>query len=49
MITSRNAGSGVGRRFRNLLFDGLDIEARIVRARARERDARRSVALSTTA
>jgi recombination protein RecA len=39
--------SGAGR-FRNLLFDGLDFEARIVRARARERE-EASVVLSTSA
>ena len=41
----RRGGAG---RFRNLLFDGLDFDARIVRARARERE-EGSVALSTTA
>jgi hypothetical protein len=35
-------------RFRHQLFDGLDFEARIVRARAREREDA-SVALSTSA
>jgi recombination protein RecA len=48
-LTLRLTGirSGAGR-FRNLLFDGLDFEARIVRARAREREDA-SVALSTSA
>ena len=39
---------GPGSRFGNLLFDGLEFEARIVRARARERE-EASVALSTSA
>ena len=43
-----SSAQGAGRRFRNLLFDGLDFEARVVRARAREREEGR-VALSTTA
>jgi hypothetical protein len=51
---TRDQGSGISReqgpgsRFGNLLFDGLDFEARIVRARARERE-EASVALSTSA
>ena len=48
---SRNQGAGIrsgAGRFRNLLFDGLDFEARIVRARVRERE-EASVVLSTTA
>ena len=40
--------SGLGIRFRERLFDGLDVQARIVRARAREQEEAR-VALSTTA
>jgi recombination protein RecA len=50
----RDQGAGISReqgpgsRFGNLLFDGLDFEARIVRARARERE-EASVALSTSA
>jgi hypothetical protein len=44
--TSREQGAG--RRFRNVLFDGLDFEARVVRARVRERE-EASVVLSTTA
>jgi hypothetical protein len=39
---------GAGLRFRERLFDGIDIEARIVRARAREQE-EASVALSTSA
>ena len=39
---------GPGSRFGNLLFDGLDFEARIVRARARERE-EACVVLSTSA
>jgi hypothetical protein len=51
---SRDPGAGISRaqgpgsRFGNLLFDGLDFEARIVRARARERE-EACVALSTSA
>jgi recombination protein RecA len=37
-----------GRRFSGMLFDGLDVEARVVRARARERE-EACVALSTSA
>ena len=50
----RDQGAGISReqgpgsRFGNLLFDGLDFDARIVRARARERE-EASVALSTSA
>jgi hypothetical protein len=40
--------SGAGIRFRNLLFDGLDVQTRIVRARAREQE-EACVALSTSA
>jgi recombination protein RecA len=40
--------SGLGIRFRERLFDGLDVHARIVRARAREQEDA-SVALSTSA
>ena len=40
--------SGVGIRFGERLFDGLDVQARIVRARAREQEEAR-VALSTSA
>jgi recombination protein RecA len=40
--------SGFGIRFRDLLFDGLDMQARIVRARAREHE-EACVALSTSA
>jgi hypothetical protein len=44
----RNAECGLaGRRFRGSLFEGVDIEARVVRARAREREDVR-VHLSTT-
>jgi recombination protein RecA len=39
---------GVGIRFQNSLFDGLDMQARIVRARARERE-EACVVLSTSA
>jgi hypothetical protein len=39
---------GSGQRFSERLFDGLDVEARIVRARAREQEEAR-VALSTSA
>lgn len=40
--------SGVGIRFRERLFGGLDVQAHVVRARAREQE-EASVALSTTA
>lgn len=43
-VASRSARA----RFRNRLFDGLDFEARVMRARARERE-EGTVALSTTA
>src|SRR5262249_33566076 len=41
-------GLGLGIRFHNTLFDGLDIEARVVRARARSHE-EANVALSTIA
>jgi recA bacterial DNA recombination protein len=47
-LTLRLSGTGLGRRFRNVLFDGLDFEARVVRARVRERE-EASVVLCTTA
>ena len=45
----RDQGSGMqgSGRFRNRLFDGLDIEARVVRARAREREEASVASLST--
>jgi len=47
---SRDQGAGPASRFGNLLFDGLDFDARIVRARARERERdEASVVLSTSA
>ncbi len=53
VVGTRDSGlgirdSGFGIRFRDLLFDGLDVQARIVRARAREQE-EASVALSTSA
>jgi hypothetical protein len=43
-----NGDSGRGVRFHDRLFDGLDVQARIVRARAREQE-EACVALSTSA
>jgi hypothetical protein len=45
LSATRDARSGI--RFRDVLFDGLDVEARVVRARAREQEDVR-VSLSTT-
>ena len=47
-LAAGNRDSGLGIRFRNTLFDGLDVQARVVRARAREQE-EACVALSTSA
>ena len=47
-LAAGSTDQGSGNRFRNSLFDGLDIQARIVRARARERE-EACLALSTSA
>ena len=37
-VTAGIRGSGLGMRFQNCLFDGLSVEARVIRARAREQE-----------
>jgi hypothetical protein len=47
-LEAGNRESGLGIRFQERLFDGIDVQARIVRARAREQE-EACVALSTSA